>query len=76
MTVDLPCAVGNIRGNTDLIDENGGVLFDPSSVENCRDVLSSLLKSDLVKIGEYNAEKIKSFSVEMVNEMMMGIYNE
>lgn len=25
-----PCVVSAIRGNTDLIDENGGVLFDPS----------------------------------------------
>lgn len=76
MASGLPCAVGNIRGNTDLIDKNGGVLFDPSSVENCQDVLSSLLNLDLVKLGEYNAEKIQAFSMEMVNEMMFGIYEK
>ncbi|MBE6813818.1 MAG: glycosyltransferase family 4 protein [Ruminococcaceae bacterium] len=74
MASGLPCAVGNIRGNTDLIDENGGVLFDPHSVDDCKDALNSLLKSDFTKMGEYNAEKIKSFSVEMVNEIMFEIY--
>ena len=76
MASGLPCMVSNIRGNTDLIDNNGGILFDPHSVDDCKDALNSLLKSDFTKMGEYNAEKIKSFSVEKVNEMMMGIYYE
>lgn len=76
MASGLPCAVGNIRGNIDLIDENGGVLFDPSSVENCKEALNSLLKLDFAKLGEYNVKKIESFSVEKVNEMMFGIYEK
>lgn len=73
MASGLPCMVSNIRGNTDLIDNNGGILFDPHSVDDCKNALNSLLKSDLVKMGEYNAEKIKSFSVETINEIMMEI---
>ncbi len=76
MASGLPCAVANIRGNTDLIDNNGGILFDPCSVENCKEALSSLLKSDLVKIGEYNAEKIKLFSVDGINKILSEMYEE
>lgn len=76
MASGLPCVVGNIRGNVDLIDNNGGVLFDPHSKDDCKVALSSLLNSDLAEMGEYNTEKIKSFSVEKVNKIMLGIYEK
>lgn len=74
MACGLPCAVSKIRGNTDLIDQNGGTLFDPHSVQSCKDRLEELFGSDLKKAGEYNAEKVKKFSLDNVNEEMKKLY--
>ncbi len=76
MACGLPCAVSKIRGNTDLIDTNGGKLFDPHSVEGCKNALKELLSGDLQKAGEYNAEKVKRFSLKSVNEKMKGLYDD
>lgn len=74
MASGLPVVCGRIRGNTDLTDENGGVLFDPTSVEDCATAINHLLRSDLGAMGEYNAKKVHSFSKNIVNEMMERIY--
>ena len=74
MACGLPCAVSKIRGNTDLIDTNGGTLFDPHSVQSCKDRLEELFGGDLKKTGEYNAEKVKKFSLDNVNKEMKKLY--
>lgn len=74
MASGLPCAVSKIRGNTDLIDENGGVLFNPHSVEECKDAILSLLQCDLAKKGEYNIAKVRAYDVSTVNENLKSIY--
>lgn len=74
MASGLPVVCSRIRGNTDLIDENGGVLFDPSDVDACAEAIQTLLRSDMRAMGEYNADKIQSFSAEKVNEMMKNLY--
>ena len=74
MACGMPCAVSKIRGNTDLIDTNGGTLFDPHSVQSCKEALEQLFNSDLKKAGEYNAEKVKKFSLDNVNEEMKKLY--
>lgn len=74
MAAGKAVACSKIRGNTDLIDENGGVLFNPRSVDDCAVAIEKLLKSDLRSMGEYNAKKIHSFSKATVNEMMVEVY--
>ncbi len=74
MASGLPVVCSRIRGNTDLIDENGGVLFDPHSVEDCRAAIELLMATDMRNMGVYNKEKIKKFSLGTVNEQMAGIY--
>lgn len=59
-------SVSRIRGNTDLIDDNGGTLFNPYSVEECREAIVKLIHSDREKMGLYNKEKIKNFGTERV----------
>lgn len=76
MASGLPCAVSRIRGNTDLIDENGGMLFNPHSADDCKMALKDILKCDLKKFGEYNTKKIKAFSILSVHEKMKKIYKE
>ena len=74
MACGLPVICSKIRGNTDLIDENGGELFDPSSAIDCKNAISKLLKRDLTRIGEYNRSKIKNFDIENVNKIMTELY--
>lgn len=74
MASGLPCAVSRIRGNTDLVDEKGGALFDPHSVEECRDALMRVIRSDLKKLGRHNGCKIQNFSVLCVKQKMVEIY--
>ena len=74
MAAGKAAACSRIRGNTDLIDEEGGVLFDPTSVDDCADAIGRLLASDYVRMGRYNAQKIKGFSRETVNGHMARLY--
>ena len=75
MASGLPCAVSEIRGNVDLIEENrGGVTFDPHSVGACKTAIETILTLDLPALGAYNQEKIKDFSNEKVEAVMKGIY--
>ena len=74
MCCSLPCAVSKIRGNTDLIDENGGVLFDPHSVEDCIDAINIIMNKDMDGMGSYNLNKINKFEIVSVNNMMRELY--
>ena len=74
MATALPCIVGNIRGNVDLIDDNGGLLFDPHSINSCKNAIASLIDKDLNDMGIYNQIKIKRFDIEAVNKQMNEIY--
>lgn len=76
MTSGLPCIVSRIRGNMDLINENGGALFDPHSVENCKNAIQMLLDKDLQKIGEHNVYSIKFFDLDNVNEILGELYTK
>lgn len=74
MAAGKAVACSRIRGNTDLIDDEGGVLFDPMSVDDCADAIGRLLDSDYVRMGRYNAQKIAGFSRETVNRHMAALY--
>lgn len=76
MSTGLPCVVSRIRGNVDLIDENGGALFDPHNINECKMVLTNMIASDTKKFGEYNRKKIEKFSLSAVNSVMEKIYEE
>lgn len=76
MAAGLPCAVSRIRGNVDLIDEDGGTLFDPHSADNCRAALSEALKKDAGALGEHNRQKIRNFSSAAVNKQMTALYSD
>lgn len=76
MASSLPCVVSKIRGNVDLIDEKGGMLFEPLSIEACKDAIQTIIAQTSKKFGGYNKEKIKQFSREVVNEKIYRIYVE
>ena len=74
MAKGLACAVSQIRGNVDLIDKDGGRLFAPNSIDDCKRTLEHLLNSDRKAMGRHNMEKIKEFDVGTVVERMRKIY--
>ena len=76
MASSLPCAVTQIRGNTDLIDENGGTFFEPCDVDDCKKAIEKVLSGDLILMGEYNANKVCSFGNQAVIGKMQSLYQK
>ncbi|MDO4961772.1 MAG: glycosyltransferase [Eubacteriales bacterium] len=79
MACGLPAAVSRIRGNADLIDENGGILFDldkeNKGVEEALLKLLSLSQEERRAYGAHNAEVIRrGFSTEAVKQRLQEIY--
>lgn len=74
MACHLPCVVSRIRGNVDLIDENGGELFDPMNVDECADAINAVRNRNLKKMGEYNAEKVKQYDYLTVEKELRELY--
>ena len=74
MACGLPIVCSRIRGNTDLVDEQGGALFDPRMAADCRAALERVLSQDLAALGAHNLEKIKTFSLDHVIGIMRELY--
>lgn len=74
MCCGLPVVCSSIRGNTDLVDQNGGVLFSPRSVQACRNAIEKMLNADTQAMRIYNQEKIRDFSESHVISLMKDIY--
>lgn len=76
MASGLPVVCSKIRGNTDLIDENGGILVDPHSVDAFAEAIGNMARQDRSELGRYNMEKVRGFSLPAVNEIMFGLLFE
>lgn len=74
MASGLPVVCSRIRGNVDLIDENGGMFFDPYSINDCKDKIETMFTFDLKELGRYNTKKTRNFSLELVREQMKLMY--
>jgi len=78
MACGLPCVVSDIRGNGDLIDEQGGFLFSPYKTEALRDNIAKLYKSKELRqqMKIHNLKKIKQFSLSRVVNEIVKIYKD
>lgn len=77
MASGLPVICSNIRGNTDLIENNkGGYLCNPKLSDDFAITIKNLAKDKKLrkKMSEFNKLKIKQFDIEQVNEIMEKIY--
>lgn len=74
MATGLSCVVSRIRGNTDLLDEDGGALFDPHSVEDCKAAIEKVMGADREKMGAHNVKKIRNFDISNILSKMSNIY--
>ncbi len=79
MQAELPVLALDIRGNRDLIEDGkGGFLFHENLAEDYVRGILYLLKypQDALRMGRWNGEKVKQFSLDIVEEKMRRIYAE
>ncbi len=74
MASGLPVVCSKIRGNTDLIDEQGGRLFEPNDDKSVADAIGTMIAADRHTVGQYNREKIKMCDISNVNKLMREEY--
>lgn len=78
MSSGLPVIGSKIRGNVDLIDEQGGILLSPDDIGGFADAMNRLLSNRILreKMGAHNREVAENYSTEAVSEMLARIYEE
>lgn len=79
MVNGLPVVCSNIRGNSDLIENGkGGYLANPRNImEFCEIILGFSKDYDLCrKLGKYNQDFIKSYSIKNVIRDLNRVYKE
>ena len=74
MASGLPVICSKIRGNTDLIDDQGGIFFEPGEVASIGNAIQKMIKADSARYGSYNMEKIRSFDLKTVEATMAELY--
>lgn len=74
MACRLPCVVSRIRGNIDLIDENGGSTFESANKDECVQSIFSVINGSRQAMGIYNGNKIIGFSSSIVKDKIRRIY--
>lgn len=77
MSAGMPCIVSNIRGNTDLIDSNGGIICNPTRKDDFSVALKKLSRDSILRaqMGNYNKNKIVNFSLDTVKCKLKTIYS-
>ena len=79
MQAGLPVLALDIRGNHDLIEDGeGGFLFHENEAEDFVRGISFFKKypEEAKRMGEWNQERVKAFSLDIVEEKMRRIYAE
>lgn len=77
MATGLPVIASNIRGNSDLIDEEGGYLIPPQNADIWTKKILSVYKLPVLQrlqLGEYNEKKVENYNLKNVLKHMMEIY--
>lgn len=76
MAAGLPCVVSRIRGNVDLINENGGFLCEANDINSFYNGIKELLnKNKRICMGNHNLLNIQKFDVCYIIEKISKIYN-
>ena len=74
MACGLPAVASRIRGNTDLIEGNGGILFGLNRVDDCCQAVLDVLNSDMIHMGTTNKNRVQNYSIDKVVMKMKNIY--
>ena len=79
MRAGVPVIASNIRGNSDLIqNEKGGYLVKRNSAEEYADRIIDVVTEPVKarKYGEFNKERIKAYEKSIVAMKMKKLYSE
>lgn len=77
MASGLSVVCSKIRGNVDLIDKRGGVLFNPHSVKECKTAIEQLLALNRIAVmGIYNKEKVIKNDIFFIIGQVEGLYRK
>ena len=78
MAAGLPVVASKIRGNVDLIMDEGGYLVAPCDVGGFAEALESVLSSSdkRAKMGAYNRAEAKKYSYEAIEKTILDIYEK
>ncbi len=76
MASGLPCICGNIRGNTDLIEDGkGGFLVFPRNVNEYSEKIKAIINKDTrSRMSDINRKIITEFDTSVVLSIMKDIY--
>ena len=76
MAAGLPVVASRIRGNKDLITDDGGRLVCPCNAHGFAEAIGELLSDTETseKMGAHNREAAKNYSTEAVSELLMKLY--
>lgn len=79
MDMSKPCIGSDTRGVADLIDNGkGGIICPPKDYNSFANAIKYLINNNNLcrSMGEYNKEKVKGFSYEIVRDEYTQIYKE
>lgn len=74
MASGLPCIVTKIRGNVDMVDEQGGFLCSPFSINDFVEAIKGTVLGLPKLADEHNRQKAKEYSVDTINEKVIKLY--
>lgn len=77
MAAGLPVMASKIRGNVDLIDEDGGILVNPDNYHEMSNALERICLSDDTRIsyGSHNKKRIQEFGISRVLPRFMAFWD-
>lgn len=78
MSSGLPVVASNIRGNTDLIESNGGYLCNPNNQAEFENYIAKVVcdKELRYSMGKFNKKNIRKFSYKNIDNYMRKIYTD
>lgn len=75
MAAGLPCIASDIRGNVDLIDQNGGYICPPNDISAFSRCFMELVNPQLrISLGAYNQRKVKKYDTHTIIKMLSPLY--
>lgn len=76
MASGLPIIASDIRGNSELVDENGGVRFNYRDAYNLNVKMNQIItaREKWKSMGAYNQRKVSCYSLDAVEKEMGVIY--
>lgn len=76
MAAGLPIIASNIRGNVDLIDEEGGYLVQCDDIEQYVNAIEKIAEDSgkQASMGTHNLESVKKYNIRLIHEIMKNRY--